>query len=88
LNSPASLSTGCARSTTCTGGWYAERKIGGLIYICGDADCAERIRKTAAERSLFTRKKNVRIDVLDPIIAEANDACDVRRAERMSQAEA
>lgn len=63
--------------------WYAARAIGGVIYICGDADGAERIRRTAERIGLrTTRGGGLRIDLLAAVKEETLAECESLRAER------
>ncbi len=63
-------------------GWRAARATSGVIYICGDADGAERIRRTAERIGLTTHGGGLRIELLAMIKAQALAACESQRAQR------
>ncbi len=60
--------------------WYAARAIGGLIYICGDSEGAERIQRTAERVGLRPDGGGLRIELLTTIKEQSLAGCESQRA--------
>lgn len=51
--------------------WIAARKTAAVIYVCGPAELADRVRKEGAELGLATERKTLRVELLSTIRAQA-----------------
>jgi hypothetical protein len=64
------------------GAWRIDGRIGGLMYVCGDPDGAERVRRSGARIGWGDR---LRIELLETITAQTIEACEQMRAARKSR---
>ena len=64
------------------GAWRIDSRIGGVMYVCGDQDGADRIRRSGARIGWGDR---LRIELLETITAQAIEACEQMRAARKSR---
>ena len=55
------------------GAWKIECRIGGVMYVCGDQDGADRVRRSGARIGWGDR---LRIELLETITAQTIEACE------------
>jgi hypothetical protein len=64
------------------GAWRIDRRIGGLMYVCGDQDGADRVRRSGARIGWGDR---LRIGLLETITAHTIEVSEQMRAARKSR---
>jgi hypothetical protein len=67
-------------------GWLVGGKSSAVFYVCDSEKDADRIRKAANRQGLSEERGTLRIELVDTIKAEAEAACEDRRASRTSAA--
>jgi len=59
--------------------WRVDRRTNAVMYICGDQDGANRIKRAGEQTGLTDR---LRIELLETIKQQALEACEQGRAKR------
>jgi hypothetical protein len=54
--------------------WIAARKTAAVIYVCGPARLADRVRREGTDFGLDVDRKTLRVELLDTVRAEARSA--------------
>jgi hypothetical protein len=55
--------------------WLSAGKSGGVIYVCGDEEIAERVLADGAHAGLSVERGTMRIELIAMIQREAVEAC-------------